>query len=519
MPSVYSEFKFDQFVGGFNTDVDAEVLPKHFIAAGQNIEYNKAILSKRDGRQTYNAFAFTGTLYGLFVFQLSSGTSYLMAITTSHLYYFTGSTWSDITPVAHNLTGSVSTPPQFIAANDICYITNDADPIIQWTGSGNATYITGNGAPDFCLSIQTFANYLFAIRPTVSGTGHGWRVMWTDKNADGTPNAAVWNSGQAGLVDLVDTAEQVLSATVTSRWMSVYKTSTIYNVLFVGPPVFFDFTRLDQPGTIAPRTIVEIPMLGYFALGKDDVYIFDGNQSRPIGKPIRQDLFMKLNYTDAYAPFAWVRPDLGRVYLHVPFTTATPDNVYTYSYLEGQWMPEGPYPATAGLYSVYSQNLLINQLIGNISAQTQTFDDMTRLNQRVPLETDGTNIYSLQAVANDFVTPTTLAINSSFTTASVALATDKNTGTDVPCTVYGIKLLANSRVGTVSLTVGASIGNDQYTTYGPFLVSATSAMQTIVPCECYGTRFQVTAANSNVNETFEIKQLSLLFRPYAGGRV
>ena len=301
--------------------------------------------------------------------------------------------------------------------------------------------------------------------------------------------------------------------------MSIYKTVTIYNTLYVGPPVYFSFTRIDQPGTIAPRTIVQIPMLGYMALGRDDVYIFDGNQPRPIGKPIRQELFANLDYTDVFAFHAWQRPDLGRIYLNVSYgragdkITDAPDTVFAYSYIEGQWMPDGPYQALGGGWAEYSNNVLIQNLIGTIANQTQTFDQMVRANQRQALITDGTNVYSLNGNAVDYVTPTNFAINSSFQTASVPLAVSQQTGQVVPTTVFGIKVMGNGLVGTVSMTVGASIGNDQYTTYGPFFVSFTQTMQPLIPVEIYGERFTVTLANANLNEAFSIKQLSLLHRP------
>lgn len=343
MPSTYSEFKFETFIGGLNTDLDAEMLPKHFLAAGKNIQYNSAILSKRDGHSLFGPVApFAGTANGIFVFQKSSGAAFLLVKTTTNLYNYSvvSNTWLDITPPGI-APSAVGVAPQFVTWNDKVYCTDLTNPIITWDGAAaTASLITGNGAPDWCTSLRPFTSYLFAFRPQVAGVFYGFRAMWSDLG-----DATKWNTGQSGAVDLSDTAEQTQTADVFGRWMAIYKQRSIYNTSFIGLPVFFDFRRLDTPGILARRTLVRIPNLGLFALGPDDVYVNDSTQARPIGKPIRQQLFSNLNYAAVDSAHAYVRPDLGRVYLNVPFGSAvTPDTTFAYSYLDGQWMPDGPYP-------------------------------------------------------------------------------------------------------------------------------------------------------------------------------
>jgi hypothetical protein len=511
MPSSWREFVFDTFIGGYSSDLDPEMLPKNFLSAGQNIQYNKGLVSKRDGRQLFSAGPFTGTANGLWVFQLSGGTSYLLVVTTTNFYKYNvgAQTWTDITPVG-GLHGTTTLAPQFITYNDKVYVTNGVDAIFYWDGvAANAVFVTGNGAPNACYAIMVFAGFFFAIRPTVGATLFGWRVMWSDFN-----NPTVFNSGQAGAVDLNDTAEQVMTAAVMGRWMSIYKTSTIYNTVFIGAPVYFDFRRIDTPGISLRRSLVQIPMLGLFGFGRDDAYIFDQNQSRPIGKPVRQEILTKINWQGADTANAWVRPDIGRVYFNVPFTATTPDNAYSYSYIDGQWMPEGPYVALAGIWAEFTSNLLVSQLTGIDSSYNLTIDQLTRLNQRQPLTTDGTYIYYHAAVANDYATPSAIAINSSLTTAETALL--QQDGEPVPCTVYEIRVTANNVAGTVSVTLFASIGDGTYATYGPYTVTFTTSMVQRVPVEAYGERFSIKVANNNVNESFQVKQIALKYRAAAG---
>jgi len=511
-PSSWKEFSFPiGFQGGYNSDLDPEVLPPHFISSGQRINWNRGLISKGDGRQLFSAGPFQGTVNDLWVFQLSSGTAFLIAVSTTNLYrYNVGpGTWTDITPLG-GLHGTVTFKPQCITWNDKFYCTNGTDPILQWDGiAPTASFITGSGAPSACSSIVAFAGFLFAIRPTV-GTLFGFRVMWSDFL---TPT--VWNAGQAGAVDLNDSSEQLLTGLVMGRWLTLYKTSIVYNVVFVGPPVYFDFRRIETPGTAARRTVAQILMLGLFAQGRDDEYIFDQSQSRPIGRPVRQEILAKMDWQGADAAFAWVRPDVGRVYLHLPFNRAdhTPDNVYSYSYQDGPWMPEGPYPATAGIYAEFTSNLTVSQLTGPINTYNLTIDELTRLNQRQPLVTDGTNIYYLAAVANDYATPTAAAISSNFTTAEVPL--EVQNGKPVPCYVSEVLVTGNSG-GNVSVTLNGSIGNETYVSSVPYAVTLSGAMRVPIPVELYAERFSVSIVNNTINQGYAVKEISLRYRPRPG---
>jgi len=127
--------------------------------------------------------------------------------------------------------------------------------------------------------------------------------------------------------------------------------------------------------------------------------------------------------------------------------------------------------------------------------------------------TDGTNIYYLAAVANDYATPTAAAISSNFTTAEVPL--EVQNGKPVPAYVGEILVTGNSG-GNVSVTLNASIGNEVYQSFGPVAVTLSGAMRVPIPTEVYGERFSVSCANNTSGQTFSIKAISLRYRPRAG---
>lgn len=210
--------------------------------------------------------------------------------------------------------------------------------------------------------------------------------------------------------------------------------------------------------------------------------------------------------------------DLWGVSLQPPFVP-TPLPSFVPLALLGSVLPEAdltPQPIAvatgilAGLYAEFTTNLLVNQMTLPVSAYTSSLQALGLQSQRKILITNGTNVFQFQpGVAQDY---SNLAIASSFSTAKTPLAV-RSDGSIVPVTVFGIKITADNLVGTLSVTLNASIGDGIYTAYGPFLVSFTGAMTIIIPCEVYCERAQVVCTNANLNEGFDIKQLALLYRP------
>jgi hypothetical protein len=509
-PSIYKTFAWDDFSGGYNTDLDAEKLPRNYLSGGQQVQYIGAVLTKRDGKQLFNpSLTPSGTIIGVYVFQQSTGQTYPIVLTTTTIYALIGSTWTNITPTTGSppspvtLRGQVGMTPVFATWQDNLYVTNGFDSIIKWNGNTSqvATFISGNGAPTTCRAIIPFTSYLFAIRPS----GFNFRVMWSDYLND-----SVWNSGQAGAVDLGDVPEILMGATVSGRWMTVYKQHALYNVTFVGPPIYFDFRRIDAPGTIATGSLLKIPQLGVFYLGSDDVYLFDGSMAHPIGKPIRRELFKNLDWNALDSIVAFLREDVGRVYLCVPFAPSNgyPNMVYTYNYIDGQWLPEGPYSILAGTWAQYGQGMTVGQATQPISSYTMTIQSLYQASQRVGVVSDGSQLY---AILPNLATDNNNAISSSFTTSASPLAVDDSNNV-IPCMVYGIDILGNGLPGTHTLTLYASIGNNRYTPY-TFQFSFGPNEWVTIPCEVYGERFKVSVANGNNNESFQIKEIRLKFRP------
>jgi hypothetical protein len=455
--------------------------------------------------------SFQGIAQGIYVYRTSAGQEEVLFLTTTNLYLYdpVNNAFTDITPVG-GLNGTTAVAPQFITWMDSVFITNGVDPIMRHLYQAQATFLNTNGAPVSAMAIQVFASQLFAFAIEDSQGFHAWQTVWSDFR-----NPTIWNSGQAGGVDLDDTQEELMAAEIIDRWMAIAKTHNWYLVTYIGSPVWFDFRRRDTDGVLARRTLVRLPMgLGLFALGPNDVILFDGNNSTAIGKPIRKELLTTLNRNALNACVAWRDELRGRIYLSVATSADTPDVLYTYSYIDGPWMREIPRAGGApnglpgGVFgggSVdYNTPLLIDELVFPIDHYNVQIRDLYKSRQQRMLITDGSGLF----VAGDYLQQDGQPIDARFVTAAVAPGTQQD-GTILPVTVMGILIEGNTFAGTSNVWLHTSFGNADYTEYGPWKLFFDKPITLLIPVEVSGSYFKVAVENANFGEGFQIKQITL----------
>src|SRR5262249_10974794 len=146
--------------------------------------------------------------------------------------------------------------------------------------------------------------------------------------------------------------------------------------------------RIDAPGVLCRRTLVRLPVLGLFYQGPDDLYTFDGNQPSPIDKPVRKEILRLLNPKGHDNAVAWVHEPRGRVYLSIPTVNDTPDTIYTYSYMDGQFMREARAVLAGGVIR-YDDAYLVNELVYTVDSYNVQIQNLVRGDLTRFLTTDG----------------------------------------------------------------------------------------------------------------------------------
>jgi hypothetical protein len=270
---------FRKIGGGLNTTSGPLGLTDLESSDLQNIDFDKfGSFFQRGGYQQLNTVATSGATSsdGLYwyVKQVAGVVSrYAINVTNGTFYKMEGvdGTWDDITG---SLTITPSHQCDFTTFLNEVLVTNNEDLPFKWDGTGNGTTFTVPTGLTKAHFITTFQNYTLLANCEVSGTRHPSRFYWsTIKTFD------TWNN--ADFIDInPDDGQQITGFKVLGDRLVVYKSRSIYNVLFTGDrdvPFIVVKTNSDA-GCLAPDSIQEIDN-GHKFLANDGFYYFDGNNS------------------------------------------------------------------------------------------------------------------------------------------------------------------------------------------------------------------------------------------------
>ena len=158
-----------------------------------------------------------------------------------------------------------------------------------------------------------------------------WRVRWSEFN-----DPLSWTPGtnQADFQDLK--RDGYITAFQGGDYGLIWQERAITRMDYVGPPVIFDFNRVErEQGTIIPGSVIQFQ--NQFAyLGQDGFFIFDGQRSIPIGDGKVDDTFYRnLDQSSAQNVsgavdsinqiLLWAVPMIGN-------TDGIPNEVWMYNY-------------------------------------------------------------------------------------------------------------------------------------------------------------------------------------------
>lgn len=178
--SLYSQPKNDlNFNGGLNTTNGPLSLKDTESPDLQNIDFNKfGSILKRNGYLNLNSSTTSGAVQadGLMWYEYVSSGSYasnLLEATNGHMLYMSGlnGTWNDI-------TGSVTiTAGNFFSStnwSNKIYMTNGANSVIQWTGTGNVSTLPALQANSYTFTVNSITT-----NPTTGATYTNNGVTYT----------------------------------------------------------------------------------------------------------------------------------------------------------------------------------------------------------------------------------------------------------------------------------------------------------------------------------------------------
>lgn len=260
-------------------------------------------------------------------------------------------------------------------------------------GTGTVNYTTGECVVTFVAGVGTIsADYMYYATVTKyprfvsnyasrlvmgstyedSTTYYPWRIAWSDV-ADIT---VVRDDAYSDTVDNDISSIQAFS--YSGEYLIIYKAETVIKMRHVGGDSVFGFFTVWRYGLFAMRSVIEWNNIN-FLFGKDDIYMFDGNQFKPLAtNRVRNRLFDIINrdrlqycfgsFDEKYKEYwLWVVKS-GEDYPTEVFVYSIPLDAWTYFQFE-------PTTCVGAYYSI--AGVTIDELIGTIDQQNWALNSGT----------------------------------------------------------------------------------------------------------------------------------------------
>lgn len=277
------------FSGGLNSTANPLNLADNECSDLQNVDFDKTgSVLKRNGYTALNTSAFnSGAAWtSLHFFELSSGTDYLIGTCGNKLAKMDSldGTWDDVTG-ALTITAGAENKFKWITFKDIAFGTNNVDPPIKWSGSGNGAAMTAVTGLTDAKWIETWENYVFLANVTISGSIHTTRVYWSAINDPESWDAADFN--EVGFKD----GQEITGLKAFGERLVIFKERSIWIAAFTGDAdIPFTFQKTPSSvGCVSGYAIEEVNNNLLF-WAQDGQYLFDGSNSTKLSDRITTTL-------------------------------------------------------------------------------------------------------------------------------------------------------------------------------------------------------------------------------------
>lgn len=277
--------------------------------------------------------ALTASCKGAIKSRDSGGNAKNFAGDATKLYKLGSAAWSDVSKVGGYSTATDGRWEFTLFGSEII-ATNFADTMQTFNIESSSVFADVTGTPPTARHIATVRDFLVVGNTNdVSDGSVPYRIRWPGV---GTTNSwTVSATTQSNYKDLYGEGGWV-QRIIGGEYGVIFQERSIWRMTYVGSPVIFQFDKIeDNKGTPAPGSVIKIG--NYIAyLGIDGFYIFDGNQSIPIGfNQVDKTFYNEVDQNYLYNVSAAVDPTNQIIYWSYPATGNTggrPNKILMYNY-------------------------------------------------------------------------------------------------------------------------------------------------------------------------------------------
>lgn len=261
------------------------------------------------------------------------GTNIVYAGTQTKLYKASSTSWTDVTRVASDYTGSSTSRWRFAQQGNITLAVNKVDTSQHFTAA--ATDFIDLAAMPKANLVETWGNFVVvADYNDGTDTPDGYATSAIGDYTNWT--AAV--STQCVYGRVYDTPGSCTGLKAVADYICLFKKRSLYLGRYVGAPSVLEFSLISNiVGAVSQESIVRVGQILYF-LGDDNIWSFDTANLTPIGEPIRAYFNNDCNNTYRHLTTAVHDRALGIIYWYYPRTPAATCTGYiAYNYRSGKW--------------------------------------------------------------------------------------------------------------------------------------------------------------------------------------
>lgn len=318
---------------GLITDIAPHKIPLSAWSAAMNMRFKAGFAERINGYSTV-LDSLPISPYFITVVRNATGSNYGVYADANRVYVYDSVDHTEITRASGVYSSAGKYHWQGGVLNGLLYLNNGVDlPQVWATIDKNVPLID---LPNVNASYRAkifrgYKNFLVALDVTTP-TGRDSRlVAWSHATEPGTVPTS-WEptdpAVDAGQYSLADTDGIIVDCLPLRDHNLIYKDDSVWRMSYVGGVDIFGFFNVfNSIGAIAKNCIVEFLKGQHFVLGRDDIYIHDGQTIQtPIRDRMRKSLFNNLDDTNAYKSFVAINAVDTEVWVCFPSIGSTECN-------------------------------------------------------------------------------------------------------------------------------------------------------------------------------------------------
>lgn len=221
------------------------------------------------------------------VAELLDGSRRMFAATADKIFERNGTSWVDRSGSAYAATRDA--PWEFAQFGNSTIAATAGSKMQRSTGAG-FTDLVSIKAKHIC-AVKGFVIAAGTDEATYGKQDDRWWCSALNDETDWTPSIAT----QCTTGRLVDSPGEILAIRPLGQDLVAYKDSSIYVGRYAGPPGVWEWRLIPgRVGVASPNSIIDIGNAHLF-IGREDIYLFDGNYPRPLESPLKEWLYSRID--------------------------------------------------------------------------------------------------------------------------------------------------------------------------------------------------------------------------------